>query len=151
MKIEHPIANSDLSGEANGNLSCREFLSDMENMGFVVREEEYFSKTFYYPLDDVDVEVCVSDPVKADSLWEVERILIHKGWLDIPEHLNKFPFDKWQLPKPNDNVDPTCQDIREANEEYWYLHVIPVFQMKFSSRKSVRTLKKSCILEDMVQ
>ena len=98
-------------------------------MGFVVREEEYFSKTFYHPLDDVEVEVCVSDP----------------------EHLNKFPFDKWQLPKPNDNVDPTRQDIREANEEYWYLHVIPVFQMRFSSRKSVRTLKKSCILEDMVQ
>ena len=67
------IANSDLSGEANGNLSCREFLSDMEKMGFFSREEEYFSKTFYHPLDDVEVEVCVSDP----------------------EHLNKFPFDKW--------------------------------------------------------
>lgn len=126
------IANPDLSGEANCNLSYREFLSDMEKMGFFVRDKKYFSQMFYHPLDSIDVEVHVSDPVRPETLREVETTLILQGWFDHPENLNKFPFDKWRLPMPNDNVDSTRQDIREANEKYWGMLVIPVFQMKNS-------------------
>lgn len=141
-EIEKVVKKNTLC-EAKQDVKFRDFNYEMKKLGFTYEEGGRGSaKIYFIPSADesyrkeskVTVHVHgTNGNVKASSLVHVKETLKKIGWFKDKNNFDKFPFEKWGLPREDVmSYDTTENDIKASNENFEDVEITPVFQMKDS-------------------